>query len=100
LPAVSALIKIDVEGEEANVLRGAVEELAMLGRVAALVEVLHLPAEDLAWIERQFDIEILRLDLPEKLVRVPRGQFAQMLANEAYYRQDVVLRRRASESRP
>ena len=98
LPAVSALIKIDVEGEEANVLRGAVDELTLLAKFAALVEVLHLPAEELAWMERQFDIEILRQNSPTKLVSVPRGQFAQMLANETYYRQDVVLRRRAGET--
>jgi FkbM family methyltransferase len=98
LPAISALIKIDVEGDEANVLRGALEELAILGRFAVLVEVLHLPAEELDWIAQHFDIEMLRPDSPAKLVSVPRGQFAQMLADQAYYRQDVVLRRRAGES--
>jgi FkbM family methyltransferase len=98
LPAISALIKIDVEGEEANVLRGALEELAILGKFAALVEVLHLRLEDLAWIEQEFDIEILRLGHPAILVSVPRGQFAQMLSNETFYRQDVVLRRRAGET--
>lgn len=98
LPAISALIKIDVEGEEANILRGAMEEVATLRNFAALVEVLHMSAEDLAWIERQFDVEILRPANPERLVSVPRRQLAPMLANEAYYRQDVVLRRRAGEA--
>jgi FkbM family methyltransferase len=98
LSAISALIKIDVEGEETNVLRGALEELAILGKFAALVEVLHLRAEDLAWIEQEFDIEILRPGNPAKLVSVPRGQFAGVLSNEAFYRQDVVLRRRAGET--
>jgi FkbM family methyltransferase len=98
LPAISALIKIDVEGDEANVLRGALEELAILGKFAALVEVLHLRAEDLAWIEQEFEIEILQPGNPAKLVSVPRGQFAPMLSNETFYRQDVVLRRRAGEA--
>lgn len=98
LPATSALIKIDVEGEEANVLRGALDEFATLGRFAVLVEVLHLRVDDLAWIEQEFDIEMFRPGDPAEFVAVPRKQLASMLADEAYYRQDVILRRRAGEA--
>jgi FkbM family methyltransferase len=94
LSRASALIKIDVEGDEADVLRGGMEELSALQGFAALVEVVCASSDDLAWIEQRFDIEMLRLGGPAKLVPVSRGQFADMLANDTFYHQDVVLRPR------
>jgi len=95
LPSLRAVVKIDVEGHEAAVLRGAMAELPALGGFAALVEVLHATPATLAWIERHFHIEMLRLDEVPALVAVPSGRFTAMLGCRALYRQDVVLRRRA-----
>ncbi len=88
------LVKIDVEGHEAAVLRGASEILPALGQFSALVEVLHGADEDLDWIEENFDIVMLKLgNIPEP-VSVRQGCFRHMLASGEYYSQDVILRRR------
>lgn len=94
LPRMRMAAKIDVEGHEAGVLRGIMRELPDLGDFAALVEVLHTPPDDLAWMERSFDVAALRLGAPRALVPVPAGQLRTMLAGGAFYPQDVVLRRR------
>lgn len=96
MPALRPLVKIDVEGHETEVLRGVMRDLPELGGFAALVEVLHASPADLEWIEQTFDIEVLRLGTPGGLEAAPRGRLREMLASDAYYGQDVVLRRRKS----
>jgi FkbM family methyltransferase len=95
---VRAVVKIDVEGHEVAALRGAIDALDELEAFAALVEVIHVPAHDLAWLNDHFDIEVydrkacrLKPVLPATLERL-----TELLADERYYRNDVVLRRKGS----
>ena len=93
---MQALIKIDVEGHEARALAGLVELLGGFKDFAALVEVLHVPPQDLDWIIEHFDVELFD-PTSNAFVRVTpatRTGFSTALNDARFYRQDVVLRRR------
>ena len=91
---VQAAIKIDVEGQEVAVLRGAWPELASLGDAAILTELLHLSPKDRDWLEGRFQVWLLKLEPDTRLELVPPGQLGPMLASGHFYTQDAVLRLR------
>ena len=88
------VVKVDVEGHEAAVLRGGLAMLSSLDDFAALVEILHVPCSDLAWMSEQFEISLLETDPNGKLVTAPLHALQDMLGSGQYYTQDAVFRRR------
>ncbi|MBT1159187.1 FkbM family methyltransferase [Aminobacter anthyllidis] len=88
------LAKVDVEGHEAAVLRGALGMLPSLGDFAALVEILHVPPVDLVWLTGHFDISLLDMEPGGGLVTASPRQLGEMLGSGRYHAQDAVLRRR------
>lgn len=98
LAKMSLLIKVDVEGHEAKVLVGVLELLDQLENFAALVEVLHVPPTDLAWMIEHFDVELLlkssQLTPFVPLVPPSAEGLGAALADPRYYTQDIILRRK------
>jgi FkbM family methyltransferase len=94
----SLLVKIDVEGHEAAVLRGLNDLLPSLESFAALVEVLHLDDGDLGWILAHFDVALLDRQTNElATVEMKSAQDLRgALAAGRFYPQDVALRRKSA----
>ena len=90
-PGDSLLVKIDVEGLEAEVLQGLRPALNRWDRVAVMVEVHRLPAETLEGIASDFDI--LALDPAGALQRLPA------LAREGFDGMDALLLPRGDAAR-
>lgn len=88
------VVKVDVEGHEAAVLRGALSMLPSLGDFAALVEILHVPPADLVWLVEHFDMSLLDMEPGGGLVRASPRQLGEMLSSGRFYAQDAVLRPR------
>jgi FkbM family methyltransferase len=92
--ASSILIKVDVEGHEAAVLRGIGALPASVEHFAVLTEILHLGDDDLGWILDRFALELY--DRREhRLIAVPAPDVAalrSLLRDDRYYPQDAVLR--------
>jgi FkbM family methyltransferase len=92
--ASSILIKVDVEGHEAAVLRGIGDLPASVEHFAVLTEILHLGDDDLGWILDRFALELY--DRREhRLIAVPAPDVAalrSLLRDDRYYPQDAVLR--------
>jgi FkbM family methyltransferase len=93
---IRAAVKIDVEGYEIAVLKGLLPILDQLAGFAALVEILHVPAEDVAWLLDRFDVEVLDKDTGrlEAVCPATPARLAGMLAPDRFYQNDVVVRRR------
>ncbi|WP_432285798.1 FkbM family methyltransferase [Aminobacter sp. BA135] len=89
------LVKLDVEGDEANILRGALAILPSLGEFAALVEIQHVAPADLVWLVEHFEISLLDMQPGGGLVTTPPRQLGDMLRSGRYHTQDAVLRRRS-----
>lgn len=87
------VLKVDVEGSEAAVLKGGLSTLSSLGDFAALVEIMHVPPSDIAWMSEQFEIALLETDPNGGLVTVPPQELHDMLSSGRYFTQDAVLRR-------
>ena len=93
---VRVLTKIDVEGHEAAVLKGASEMIDDAEAFAALVEILHATDQELDWLLANFAIELYD---PQSaaLVRIDARaahELREAIASKGYYPQDAVLRRR------
>jgi FkbM family methyltransferase len=95
-PAVTAAVKIAVEGGEADVLRGADEVLDRLEGFAALVEVEHLVLDDRRWLLDTFRVQVYatRERVFTDVAPATPARLSEMLAAPAYWGMDVVLRRR------
>lgn len=94
---VHAAVKIDIEGHETAVLRGGLSMLSSVGDFAVLVEILHLPPADIAWLCERFDVFLLDLGPGGGLVAAAAQDISDMLGSGRYYRQDAVLRRRIEQ---
>jgi FkbM family methyltransferase len=98
VPAASgmrALVKIDVEGCEVQVLQGLMDMLEPMNDFAALVEAFHLSPADIGWIEDRFDIELYELALRSLVPLSVSERLSEALAGGRFYANDIVLRRRS-----
>lgn len=59
---LSVLVKIDVEGHEISVLKGLRPALESLGKFAGLVEVLHIPDDDLLYLIKNFELDLFDIE--------------------------------------
>lgn len=97
-PTARALVKIDVEGHEAKVLRGCREVLDRLDRFEALIEIAHIDPDDQRWIFDRFDVRAYDL-VAEILVPVEPNTpeaFSAMASGGRFYPTDVVVRPKSS----
>ena len=92
------LVKIDVEGGEAAVLRGAGNLPRRCRSFAALVEILHLLPEERAFVLEHFSVELYDLAAKRLDVVAPGSVegLDAMLATKRYHVQDAVLRAKPS----
>lgn len=94
---LNLLLKIDVEGSEADVLAGAAESIRAADAFCALIEVGHLSDAQIAAIARDFTFE--GLDLRNGTVRaVPDVRRLRDKQTEFWF-QDVIIRRRSPPHR-
>ncbi|WP_162238278.1 FkbM family methyltransferase [Agromyces sp. Leaf222] len=91
--AGAAVIKIDVEGAEAQVLRGAEHFFASSQRIAVMMEIFHMPVQDL-WDLQKSRPFYLWNRAAEKLVALDvrnANELGTLLHSGEYYRQDAVM---------
>ncbi len=91
---IRALVKIDVEGREVNILREAMQVLDDIERFEVLAEILHLTSSDLVWLLENFEVQLYDLEA-DRLVQVVPGtpdRLATLLTDSRFYGQDAVLR--------
>jgi FkbM family methyltransferase len=95
LDRIRALVKIDVEGHEVAVLQGVLEVLDQLAAFTAVIEILHVPDEDLARLLGRFDLEFLNreTDRLEPVIPATPSRMAEMRASAPLYTQDIVVRK-------
>ena len=87
------VMKIDVEGGEMAVLRGASRSLKQANEWAVMFEILHMRVSDISKLARRFKLYLYKTD-ENVLVRVPSLNYPKlrrMLRNPQIYRQDAVI---------
>jgi FkbM family methyltransferase len=92
---IRALVKIDVEGHEYQILRGARKLIECAEVFVALVEILHATDDEIDWLLGHFAIELYDIEAAD-LVRVDAAtatELRDMIVTRKLYPQDVVLRR-------
>lgn len=92
-PARSALIKIDVEGAECDVLRGGLGFLKGLDDYAIQLEILHMPPEDIAWLAATWRMYVFSAD-SLRPVRLPGNhpELARVyVSSTRFYQNDAML---------
>jgi hypothetical protein len=91
-PHIRALVKIDVEGQEVNGLRGVMEMPDNVEIFEALAEIVHLTSSDLEWIFERFEVQIYDLEADRLMSVVPGtpDHLATLLADSRFYVQDAV----------
>jgi Methyltransferase FkbM domain len=92
-PTDNALVKIDVEGAEGDVLAGGLEFLNGLSDCAIQLEVLHMPAEQIASIAKQWKMYVFSAD-SLRTVRLPGGEpelAARYIDSTRFYQNDAIL---------
>jgi FkbM family methyltransferase len=94
---IKLLLKVDVEGQELNVIRTLDLDSETFSNIAILIEIAHLTETDIDWIFARYDVFGLTLEdcQFEALRRSDVGQ----LAASGRWDQDVVLRRRPFSAR-
>lgn len=87
------LLKVDVEGHEVEVFSSLEPILGEFLELSALVEILHLGPEKLAWFLERFHMYLLDLQSHSLAKVEPRDTTAlqAMLATNRYYPQDAVI---------
>lgn len=92
----SVLIKIDVEGHEAGVLRGAGTWPDEVTHFAALVEILHMPWPDRQWMLDRYDVGLYD-PIAQRIVQVGTGDAGglQHLVGCGFYGQDAIITRKS-----
>lgn len=91
------LLKVDVEGHEADVIASGLKSIAALEDFQALVEVLHDSPKDLEWLLQNFEISLYHLER-KALVPAPDDLdgLQRLLRSGEVFRQDAVLSRKQS----
>lgn len=90
---IRALVKIDVEGYERQVLQGVMDIAGALARFEALAEIDHLSPDQLRWVCDRFDLELYERATRE-FVRVEPAtaeRLTELVASGRYYPHDAVL---------
>lgn len=88
------LVKIDVENNEVNVLKGASALFDRLVDAAFLIEIFHLSPEDVIWISERFDVYLLNVHT-NALEKIDDETFKTLRFDKEhplYYLQDAALR--------
>ena len=88
------LMKLDVEGHEIDVLRGAARSIARAAEFCCLIEVSHLAAADAAWLQDNFSIHALSQQ-QQRIVTIDR--LAALAEHKHFWQEDVLLRRKVQE---
>jgi FkbM family methyltransferase len=89
----NVLIKIDVEGGEIGVLKGALDLLKIPKHYAVMMEIIHLRDEDLRWVFEFFKVYAYNYQT-KTLVKINTkslAEFKELMHSETLYQQDVVL---------
>ncbi len=86
------LMKLDVEGHEIAVLKGAMHSIAAAAEFCCMMEVSHLTPTDAAWLEDRFSLHALALQ-QGRVVAIER--LAALADRAQFWHEDVLLRRRA-----
>jgi FkbM family methyltransferase len=92
-PTGSALVKIDVEGAEMRVLAGAEQFLARTERVAVMMEILHMPVQEVWAVRHEYQMALWCGEAGGPVV-IDAGsaeELGQLLHSGEYYRQDAVF---------
>lgn len=94
------LVKIDVEGLEASVLRSLNGIDREFGSFAALIEITQLPESEIAWILERYEISLLhkRDGVLRHIAATHPRDLSRYLASGAYHANDVVLHLRAPQA--
>jgi FkbM family methyltransferase len=90
---IRALVKIDVEGHEPQVLQGVMDIVGALARFEALAEIDHLSPDQLRWVCDRFDVELYER-ATRAFVRVEPAtaeRLTELVASGRYYPHDAVL---------
>lgn len=98
VPAPSrVLLKIDVEGLEAQIIASGLDALGRLDSFRIMIELLHASRADFEWLAQNFDISLYHRESKE-LHRAPGDvdEMLEMLRGGAYFAQDAVLSRRGA----
>lgn len=96
------LAKIDVEGDEVAVLRGAEGMLGSLGAFVALIELAHLDREARTWLLERFDLDVFapRKGRFVRVVPATVERLTEMLATKTFHPHDAVVRARRRAPAP
>lgn len=86
------LFKIDVEGHEVKVLNGLAKTLPKFRTFTALIELHHLPPEDIQWIASHFEMWAYDTDT-KSLVAITSFDWDR---SPSLYRYDIVIRRKSA----
>ena len=89
------LMKVDVEGSDVDVLKGAALSIARSTDFCCLIEVSHLAEADAKWLEEFFTIHALSLE-QQRIVEVK--SLAALSDRSRFWYQDVLLRRRTQRN--
>ena len=88
------LLKVDVEGGDVDVLKGAALTIARAAEFCCLIEVAHIAAADARWLEQFFSIHALSF----REGRVVEIDGLGALGDKArFWHQDVILRRKPQQ---
>lgn len=88
------LMKLDVEGHEIEVLKGAARSIARAADFCCLIEVSHLAAADAAWLQDNFSIHALSRQ-QRRIVTIDR--LAALADHKHFWQEDVLLRRKVRQ---
>lgn len=90
------LIKIDVEGGEVGVLKGALSILNSVNNYAIMIEIIHLKHDEIKWILSNFSISFYdkKKNSLHSIFANTSDELLGTIKEENFYEQDVILFRK------